>query len=149
MLQKKPTQTCMGLAEKPRADQQERRLEAMHVGFTEFLEKCEPAHLISSRPPRRAHGEHAEHAIDAHRDTIQASPDFEFQPSPVGQDEPTEPARSTNCRTREHDAIRDTRTRDHDAIRDMRNPRSRTTSGTRAPGITTTSGTAHPRAQRH
>ena len=47
-------------------------------------------------------------------------PDFEFQPSPVGQDEPTEPARSTNSRTREHDDIRDTRTRDHDDIRDTR-----------------------------
>ena len=32
-----------------REDQQERRIEAMHVGFTEFIEKCDPAHLISSR----------------------------------------------------------------------------------------------------
>ena len=30
-------------------DQQERRIEAMHLGFTEFIEKCDPAHLISSR----------------------------------------------------------------------------------------------------
>ena len=101
-----------------REDQQERRIEAMHVGFTEFIEKCNPAHLISSR----------------HLDAPTAStpytpstptglpsrlrPDFEFQPSPVGQDEPMETARSTNSHTREHDAIRDTRTRDHDDIRD-------------------------------
>ena len=103
-----------------REDQQERRIEAMHVGFTEFIEKCDPAHLISSR----------------HLDAPTAStpytpstptglpsrlrPDFEFQPSPVDQDEPTKTARSTNSRTREHDAIRDTRTRDHDDIRDTR-----------------------------
>ena len=103
-----------------REDQQERRIEAMHVGFTEFIEKCDPAHLISSR----------------HLDAPTAStpytpstptglpsrlrPDFEFQPSPVGQDDPTEPARNTNSRTREHDAIRDTRTQDHDDIRDTR-----------------------------
>ena len=103
-----------------REDQQERRIEAMHVGFTEFIEKCDPAHLISSR----------------HLDAPTAStpytpstptglpsrlrPDFEFQPSPVGQDEPTETARSTDSRTQEHDAIRDARTRDHDGIRDTR-----------------------------
>ena len=103
-----------------REDQQERRIEAMHVGFTEFIEKCDPAHLICSR----------------HLDAPTAStpytpstptglpsrlrPDFEFHPSPVGLDEPTESARSTNSHTREHDAIRDTRTRDHDDIRDTR-----------------------------
>ena len=103
-----------------REDQQERRLQAMHVGLTEFLEKCDPAHLITSR----------------HFDAPTAStpytpstptgipsrlrPDFEFQPSPVGQDEPTEPALSTNSRTRDHDDIRSTRTRDHDDIRDTR-----------------------------
>ena len=103
-----------------REDQQERRIEAMHVGFTEFIEKCDPAHLISS----------------CHLDAPTAStpytpstptglpsrlrPDFEFHPSPVGQDEPTEPAHSTNLHTREHDAIRDTHTRDHDDIRDTR-----------------------------
>ena len=105
---------------RPREDEQERRLEAMHVGLTEFLQKCDPAHLITSR----------------HLDVPMAStsftpstptgipsrlrPDFEFQPSPVGQDEPTEPARSTNSRTRDHDDIRSTRTRDHDNIRDTR-----------------------------
>ena len=32
-----------------REDEQERRLEAMHVGLTEFLQKCDPAHLITTR----------------------------------------------------------------------------------------------------
>ena len=126
-----------------RENQQERRIEAMHVGITEFLEKCDPAHLLASR----------------HLDAPTAStpytpstptgvpsrlrPDFDFQPSPVGQDKSSEPARSTdsrirdlnddrdtrtrdhddarNTRTRDHDDIRNTRTRDHDDIRDTRN----------------------------
>ena len=29
---------------------QERRIKAMHVGITEFLERCDPAHLAASRP---------------------------------------------------------------------------------------------------
>ena len=114
-----------------RENHQERRIEAMHVGITEFLERCDPAHLAASR----------------HLDAPTAStpftpstptgvpsrlrPDFDFQPSPVGQDESTEPARSTDSRirdrndakdtrTRDHDDARDTRTRDHDDIRDMR-----------------------------
>ena len=31
-----------------REDEQERRLEAMHVGLTEFLQKCDPAHLTTT-----------------------------------------------------------------------------------------------------
>ena len=103
-----------------REDQQERRIEAMHMGFTELMEKCDPAHLIGS------------HHLDAPTASTpytpstptglpsRLRPDFEFQPSPVRQEEPTKPARSTNSRTREHDAIRDTRTRDHDDIRTTR-----------------------------
>ena len=118
----KANSVMFGISREGRAreDQQERWIEAMHVGFTEFIEKCDPAHLISSR----------------HLDAPTAStpytpstptglpsrlrPDFEFQPSPVGQDEPTETACSMDSRTRDHDAIRDTRTRDHDDIRDTR-----------------------------
>ena len=33
-----------------RENHQERRIEAMHVGITEFLERCDPAHLAASRP---------------------------------------------------------------------------------------------------
>ena len=47
-------------------------------------------------------------------------PEFEFQPSPVGQDEPMEPTRSTMSHIRDHDDIRSARTRDHDDIRNMR-----------------------------
>ena len=99
---------------------QERRIEAMHVGITEFLERCYPAHLAASR----------------HHDAPTAStpytpstptgvpsrlrPDFDFQPSPVGQDESTAPARSTDSRIRDHNDARDTRTRDHDDARDTR-----------------------------
>ena len=106
----------------------------MHVEITEFLEKCDAAHLLAS----------------LHLDAPTAStpytpstptgvpsrlcPDFDFQPSPVGQDKSTEPARSTDSRIRDLNDDRDTRTRDHD---DARNTRTRT----RAPGITTTLGT--------
>ena len=148
------------------ADEQERRLEAMHMGLTEFLKKCDPAHLITSR--------HLDAPTASMPYTLSTPtgipsrlrPDFEFQPSPVGQDEPTEPTRSTNShtrdhddirntctrdhddvrdtRTRDHDDIRDTRTRDHDDIRDTRAPEITTTSGTRAPENTTTLGTRAP-----
>ena len=33
-----------------RENHQERRIEAMHVGITEFLERCDPAHLAASGP---------------------------------------------------------------------------------------------------
>ena len=103
-----------------REDQQERRIEAMYVGLTEFIEKCDPAHLISSR-----HLD-APTAITPYTPSTPTGlpsrlrPEFGFQPSPVGQDEPTETARSTDSLTREHNAIRDTRIRDHDDIRDTR-----------------------------
>ena len=103
-----------------RGNEQERRLEAMHVGLTEFLQKCEPAHLSNTRH------------VNAHKASTpytqstptgipaRLRPEFEFQPSPVGQDEPMEPARSTISHIRDHDDARSTRTRDHDDIRDTR-----------------------------
>ena len=117
--------------DRARENHQERRIEAMHVGITEFLERCDPAHLAALRP------------LDAPTVSTpftpstptgvpsRLRPDFDFQPSPVGQDESTEPARSTDSRirdrndakdtrTRDHDDARDTRTRDHDDIRDTR-----------------------------
>ena len=33
-----------------RENHQERRIEAMHVGITDFLERCDPAHFAASRP---------------------------------------------------------------------------------------------------
>ena len=114
-------------------DEQERRLEAMHAGLTEFLQKCDPAHLPTT------------HHVDAPTTSTpytptgipaRLRPEFGFQPSPVGQDEPMESARSTlphirsartgdhddirEMRIREHDVFRDARTRDHDDTRDTR-----------------------------
>ena len=112
-----------------RGNEQERRLEAMHVGLTEFLQKCEPAHLSNMRhvdapTASTPYTQSTPTGIPA-----RLRPEFEFQPSPVGQDEPMEPARSTishirdhddTVRTRDHDDIRDTRIREHDAFMDTR-----------------------------
>ena len=115
-----------------REDQQKRRIEAMHVGFTEFMEKCDPAHLIGS------------HHLDAPTASTpytpstptglpsRLRPDFEFQPSPVGQDEKRNPRAA---RIREPGSTTPFETRA---------PGITTTFGTRAPGITTTFGTRTP-----
>ena len=109
-------------------DEPERRLEAMHAGLTEFLQKCDPAHLPTT------HHVDAPTASTPYTPTgipARLRPEFGFQPSPVGQDEPMEPARSSmphigdqddirSARTRDHDDIRDTRIREHDAFRDAR-----------------------------
>ena len=104
-----------------REDEQERRLEAMHVGLTEFLQKCDPAHLITTRHLNAPTASTPYTPSTPTGIPARLRPDFEFQPSPVGQDEPTEPARSTISHTRDHDDIRSTRTRDHDDIRNTRN----------------------------
>ena len=96
-------------------DEQERRLEAMHAGITEFLQKCDSAHLPTT------HHVDAPTASTPYTPTgipARLRPEFGFQPSPVGQDEPMEPARSTISHIRDHDDTRSTRTRDHDDIRD-------------------------------
>ena len=103
-----------------REDEQEWRLEAMHVGLTEFLQKCDPAHLITSRHLDAPTASTSYTPSTPTGIPSRLRPDFEFQPSPVGQDEPTDPVRSTISRTRDHDDIRSTRTRDHDDIRDTR-----------------------------
>ena len=103
-----------------RGNDQERRLQAMHVGLTDFLQKCEPTHLSATRQ------DNAPTASTPYAQSmptgipVRLRPEFEFQPSPVGQDEPMEPARSTISHIRDHDDIRSTRTRDHDDIRDVR-----------------------------
>ena len=102
-------------------NEQERRLEAMHVGLMEFLQKCEPAHLstthhINAPTASTPYTQSTPTGIPA-----RLRPEFEFQPSPVGQDEHIrdhDDIRST--RTRDHDDIRDTRIREHDAFRDTR-----------------------------
>ena len=99
-------------------DKQERRLEAMHAGLTEFLQfLCDPAHLPTT------HHVDAPTASTPYTPTgvpARLRPEFGFQPSPVGQDEPMESARSTMPHIRDHDDIRSVRTRDHDDIRDTR-----------------------------
>ena len=101
-------------------NEQERRLEAMHVGLTEFLQKCDPAHLptthhVDAPTASTPYTQSTPTGIPA-----RLRPEFGFQPSPVGQDEPMEPARSTMPHIRDHDDIRSARTRDHDDIRDTR-----------------------------
>ena len=114
-----------------RENHQERRIEAMHVGITEFLERCDPAHLAASRPLDAPTASTPFTPSTPTGVPSRLRPDCDFQPSPVGQDESTEPARSTDSRirdrndakdtrTRDHDDARDTRTRDHDDIRDTR-----------------------------
>ena len=114
-----------------REHHQERRIEAMHVGITEFLERCDPAHLAASRPLDAPTASTPYTPSTPTGVPSRLRPDFDFQPSPVSQDESTEPARSTDSRirdgndardtrTRDHDDARDTRTRDHDDIRDTR-----------------------------
>ena len=98
-------------------DEQERRLEAMHAGLTEFLQKCDPAHLPTT------HHVDAPTASTPYTPTgisARLRPEFGFQPSPVGQDEAMESARSTMSHIRDHDDIRSARTQDHDDIRDTR-----------------------------
>ena len=114
-----------------REHHQERRIEAMHVGITEFLERCDPTHLAASRPLDAPTASTPYTPSTPTGVPSRLRPDFDFQPSPVGQDESTEPACSTDSRiqdgndardtrTRDHDDARDTRTRDHDDIRDTR-----------------------------
>ena len=101
-------------------NEQKRRLEAMHVGLTEFLRKCEPAHLSTTRQVDAPTASTPYTQSTPTGIPARLRPEFEFQPSPVGQDEPMEPARSTISHVRDHDDTRSMRTRDHDNIRDTR-----------------------------
>ena len=103
-----------------RENHQERRIEAMHVGITEFLERCDPAHLAASRPLDAPTASTPYTPSTPTGVPSRLRPDFDFQPSPVSQDKSTEPARSTDSRIRDRNNTRDTRTRDHDDARDMR-----------------------------
>ena len=68
-----------------REDQQERRIEAMHVGFKEFIEKCDPTHLISSRDLDAPTASTPYTPSTPTGLPSRLRPEFEFQPSPVGQ----------------------------------------------------------------
>ena len=119
---------------------QECRIEEMHEGFTQFLERCDPAHLTA---PRRFDAPAASTPFTPSTPTGVSSrlrPDFDFE-SPVNQATSTESTRNIDPRntyprnidprntdlrntdprnTDQHDA-RDTRNRDHHDARDPRN----------------------------
>ena len=114
--------------------EQERRLETMHEGLSDFLRKFETA-----RPPSTPHVD-ALTASTPYGVPPRMRPEFGFQPSPVGQDEALEPEHSTLPHTRsartedQGDSmethmgsarstlphIRSARTGDHDNIRETR-----------------------------
>ena len=122
-------------------EEQERRLETIHEGLKEFLQKFEPA-----RPTNTPHVD-APTASTPYGITARMRPEFGFQPSPVGQDEAMEPVHSTlphirSARTGEHGDIRETRmesarsrlphirsarTVDHEDIRETRMESARNT----------------------
>ena len=99
---------------------QERRIEEIHVGLTEFLERCDPAHLAASRPFDAPAASTPFTPSTPTGVPSRLRPDFDFQPSPVNQDKSTEPTHSTNSRIRDHNDTRHTRTRDHNDTRDTR-----------------------------
>ena len=121
--------------------EQERRLETMHEGLKEFLQKFETA-----RPPNTPHVD-APTASTPYGIPSRMRPEFGFQPSPVGQDEAMEPEHSTfphirSARTEDHGDspethmesarstlphIRSARTGDHDDIRETRMESARNT----------------------
>ena len=119
---------------------QERRIEEMHEGLTQFLERCDPAHLTA---PRRFDAPAASTPFTPSTPTGVPSrlrPDFDFE-SPVNQATSTESTRdidprntdprnidprntdpcNTDPRNRDHHNARDTRNRDHHDARDPRN----------------------------
>ena len=88
--------------------EQERRLETMHEGLKEFLQKFETV-----RPPNTPHVD-APTASTPYGIPSRMRPEFGFQPSPVGQDEAMEPEHSTlphirSARTEDHEDSRETR----------------------------------------
>ena len=96
-----------------RGIKQERRLQAMHVGITDFLQKCAPAHLSATRQDNAPTASTPYAQSTPTGIPVRLRPEFDFHPSPVSQNELREPARSTLSHVRDHDDNRSTRTRDH------------------------------------
>ena len=101
---------------------QERRIEEMHVGLTQFLERCDPAHLTA---PRRFDAPAASTPFTPTGVPSRLRPDFDFE-SPVNQATPTDSTRNidprnTDPRNRDHHDARDPRNPDHHDARDPRN----------------------------
>ena len=97
---------------------QERRIEEMHVGLTQFLERCDPAHLTA---PRSVDAPAASTPFTPTGVPSRLRPDFDFE-SPVNQSTPTESMRN-NIDPRNTDPRNtDPRNRDHyDARESTRN----------------------------
>ena len=94
----------------------------MHVGLTQFLERCDPAHLTA---PRRFDVPAASTPFTPTGVPSRLRPDFDFE-SPVNQATPTDPTRNidprnTDPRNRDHHDARDPRNRDYHDARDPRN----------------------------
>ena len=106
---------------------QERRIEEMHEGLTQFLERCDPAHLTA---PRRFDAPAASTPFTPTGVPSRFRPDFHFE-SPVNQATPSESTRNidphnidprnTDPRNRDHHDARYPRNRDHHDARDLRN----------------------------
>ena len=103
-----------------RGIEQERRLQAMHVGITDFLQKCEPTHLSATRQDNAPTASTPYAQSTPTGIPARLRPEFDFHPSPVSQDELMEPARSTISHVRDHDDNRSTRTRDHELMEPAR-----------------------------
>ena len=88
-------------------EQQERQLQTMQEGLQDFLRKFE-----SARPPNTPH-EDAPTASTPYGAPARMRPDFEFQPSPVVQEDARQAIRSTlphirSARTVDHEDIHET-----------------------------------------
>ena len=117
-----------------REGMQERRIEEMHEGLTQFLERCDPAHLTA---PRRFDAPAASMPFTPSTPTgvpFRLRPDFDFE-SPVNQATSTESTRNIDPRNTDPPNINprntdphnsdprntDSRNRDHHDARDPRN----------------------------
>ena len=90
-----------------RSLEQDRRLQTMHVGLTEFLQKCEPTHLSAAHQISTPTASTPYSQSTPTGPPARIRPEFGFQPSPVDHEES---ARSTlphirSARTEEHDAF--------------------------------------------
>ena len=99
---------------------QERRIQEMHEGLTQFLERCDPAHLTAPRrfntpvvsTPFTPSGAPSRLRPDFVQTSSRLRPDFDSD-SPVNQSAPTESTRNNgDPRNNRNDDARD-RSRDH------------------------------------
>ena len=95
---------------------QERRIQEMHEGLTQFLERCDPAHLTAAR---RFEAPVISTTFTPSGAPSRLRPDFDFE-SPINQSAPTESRRNNGDQrdnrnhndNRDHHDTRD-RSRDH------------------------------------